>query len=299
MCTKRFALLLVALMVSFAAFSQDDLESMLLGEMEEPVDYTLGTFLSSHVLNSHSSELIDKNGISFRVAHKFGKLNTGANHFFGFDNSNSFLEMDYAIANWWNVGVGRATLGEQTAGFTKFRLLRQSTGARVMPVSMTAIAHVEYGTQHFDDEVRNSNKEDRFDYTSQLLIARKFSNRLSLQMMPTYIHHNLVDTKLDKNDVAAVGFGASCKIYNNLRANAEYYLVQDHDTPTMEYFNPLSFGICYQTSRHAFEVYVTNAQGITESSYIANTTNDFFKGDVRIGFNISTVFTLGRKASAK
>lgn len=298
MCTKRFALLLVALMVSFAAFSQDDLENMLLGEMGEPIDYTIGTFLSPHILNNHSSELIGKNGISFRVAHKFGKINSGPSHFYGFDDSNSFLEADYAIADWWNIGIGRATLDEQVAGYTKFRLLRQSTGARVMPVSLSLIANAEYATQNFDNEERNKNKEDRLIYSSQLLISRKFSNILSVQVMPTFIHRNLVATKSDKNDVAALGLGASCKVYSNFRVNAEYFFVQEHNTPSVEYFNPLSLGLCYQTSRHAFEVYVTNAQGITDNSYIANTTNDFFKGDIRIGFNVSTVFTLGRKTAA-
>jgi hypothetical protein len=280
-----------------AVSAQDDLEAQLLAEMGQPVDYAMGTFLSSHILNSQSSELIGQRGIGFRVAHKFGKFTSGADHFFGFDDSNSMLELNYALADWWNVGIGRATLNEEVCGFTKFRILRQSTGARFMPVSLTFVSNLEYKTRQFDNEERNNNFIDRLVYTSQLLISRKINPSLSVQLMPTYVHVNLVETLFDKNDLAALGLGATYKVYKNFRLNAEYYWVQPHNTPFAEYHHPLSLGICYQTSRHAFELFVTNAQGISESNYITATTDNFFKGEIRIGFNVSTVFTLGREAN--
>lgn len=278
--------------ISGATFAQDDLEMLLMGEIGEQTDYTLSTFLSSHLLNSHSTELVEKNGLGFRIAHKFGLMNSNAGHFFGFDDANSMIEANYAIADWWNVGIGRATLSDQFCGYTKFRLLQQSQGAKNMPVSVTMVGHTEYNTTKFTNPERDKNQADRFNYVTQLLIARKINSFVSAQLMPTFIHRNLVDTKDDKNSISALGFGASFRISHTFRANAEYYLVEQHNTPNVNYYNPLSIGISYQTSRHAFELFATNAQGVAESHYIGATTNNFFKGQIRVGFNVSTVFTL-------
>lgn len=295
MSQRRIFTFLFILLLSVRAFAQNDLEATLLGEMGKPVDYTMSTFLSTYVMNNQSTELLNKNGIGFRISHKFGTLNSGAQHFFGFDEANSFLEVNYGIADWLNVGLARETQNETVNGYTKFRLLRQSTGARIMPFSLVLLLDAHYKTQVFDNPERNKNIPERFDYTSQLLFSRKFCSLFSAQLTPTFIHRNLVETKNDQNNIAALGVGASFKIINQFRINAEYFLVQNHDTPSLKYYNPLSMGICYQTSRHAFELFVTNAHGIADNEYIAQTTNNFWKGDVRVGFNISTIFSLNRK----
>jgi hypothetical protein len=295
MAARKILTLAISLLFILGVQAQDDLEAMLLDEMEEPVEYTFGTFLSTNLLNNQSTELLNKYGLNFRISHKFGSFTSGANKSFGFDDSNSLIAFDYAIADWWNIGLGRATLNESLNGYTKFRLLRQSTGAKTMPVSCVVLLSANYKTQTFDDEERDKNWTDRLEYTSQLLIARKFGNLISAQLSPTYIHRNLVNTKNDLNDIYALGLGASIKVEKRLRVNLEYFLVQKHDTPNLKYYDPLSLGVCYQTSRHAFEVFVTNANGITENHYIANTTHNFWKGEVRVGFNISTIFSLNPK----
>lgn len=292
---KKILISLFSILIALSIKAQDDLEAMLLNEMDKPVDYVFGTFLSTNILNNKSTELLNKYGIDFRISHKFGNITSGIGKSYGFDDSNSLIEVNYAIFDWWNIGLGRVTLNESVNGYTKFRLLRQSNGAKVMPVSCALLLSANYKTQTYDDEERNKNWTDRLDYTSQLLIARKFGSLISAQISPTYIHRNLVNTKDDLNDIYALGFGASIKVEKRLRVNVEYILVQNHDTPYKQYFDPLSLGISYQTSRHAFEVFVSNASGITENLYIANTTNDFWKGEVRVGFNISTVFSLNPK----
>ncbi|MBN1927844.1 MAG: hypothetical protein JW798_18570 [Prolixibacteraceae bacterium] len=295
MTTRILFTLAFIFLIVLNTIAQDDLEAMLLGEMDEPVEYAFGTFQSTNILNNKSTELLNKNGIDFRISHKFGKFNNGASKSFGFDDSNSLIEFSYAPADWWNIGIGRATLNESLNGYTKFRILRQSTGSKTMPVSCAILLSANYQTQTFDNEERNNNLTDRLEYASQILIARKFGSLISAQIMPTYVHRNLVNTINDLNDIFALGLGASIKVEKRLRINLEYFLVQKHNTPNMEYFDPLSLGICYQTSRHAFEVFVTNTNGITENHYIANTTNNFWKGDVRVGFNISTVFSINPK----
>jgi len=292
---KKFILMLLLFPLTFSSFAQDDLENMLEGKMDKIIDYSMGTFISNNILNNQSTEMLNKNGIGFRISHKFGKFNFGSGNFYGFDDATTFMGINYGVSDWLNVGIGRATYDETINGFTKFRVLRQSTGGRMMPFSLALLLNANYKTKVFDNQERNKNKVERLEYSSQLLLSRKFNSKFSAQVMPNYIHRNLVETKIDQNDIFALGFGVSYKIIDHFSVNAEYFWVQDHDTPNVKYYKPVSFGICYQTSRHEFELFATNSQSITDNNFIANTTYDFWKGDIRIGFNISTVFTLSCK----
>ena len=292
---KRIVLIVSISLLTISIRAQNNLENLLMEEMGKTVDYAMGTFISNNILNSQSTEMLNISGLGFRISHKFGKLNTGSNNFNGFDDATTFMEVNYGVTDWMNIGVGRATFDELVNGYAKFRVLRQSTGARVMPVSAVILLIANYKTCKYDNEERNKNIIDRFDYTSQLLLSRKFSNKFSAQLMPAFIHRNLVETTNDKNDIIAVGMGASYKILPQFSVKAEYFWVQNHDTPNLKFYDPVSMGLCYQSSRHAFELFVTNSQSITDNNFIANTTCNFWEGDIRVGFNILTVFSLNRK----
>jgi hypothetical protein len=127
-----------------------------------------------------------------------------------------------------------------------------------------------------------------------MLLARKFGNSCAIQLIPTWVHRNLVKTKVDRNDIFALGIGGTYRLFKRLRLNAEYFLTQEHNTPEEEYYSPLAIGICYQTSRHAFEVFATNARAITTNNLIGATTGNFWKGDICIGFNVSIIFSVKR-----
>ena len=286
-----FAILCLSCSLTFA---QDDLESLLEEEMGPTREYVFGTFLSTYVMNNPSVEVLNKNGINFRISHKFGFLNSGAENFYGFDNSSAFMSIEYAPLNWMNIGIGRGTYRESLNASMKLRLLRQSKGEKSIPFTLAVYGELDYRTKKYYDENLQNDKVGRIEYTSQILIARKFGNTFSLQLMPGYVHRNLVETREDINGIASFGFGGSLRLYKRLRLNAEYFWVQNHDTPTQDFFSPLSAGICYQTSRHSFELLATNSTGITSNNYIAYTTGNFWKGDICIAFNISIIFSVKR-----
>jgi hypothetical protein len=278
--------------------SQDtDLEKLLEAEIGETTDYTYGTFLSTYVLNNHSVDLLNRNGINFRFSHKFGFLNSGPESFYGFDHSSVFYDVEYAPLDWINVSIGRSTFRESVNSHLKVRLLRQSKGKVTFPFTVTAYGELDYKTAHFTNDALNSDRAGRLEYTSQLLIARKFDGIFSLQVMPTYIHRNLVETKADLNNIYAMGFGGTLILLDRFRVNAEYFWTQEHNNLTEEFYSPVSLGICYQTSRHSFEIFATNTTGITSNDNIAYTTGNFWKGDICIGFNVSIIFSLKHKTS--
>ena len=59
--------------------------------------------------------------------------------------------------------------------------------------------------------------------------------------------------------------------------------------------NSLSVGLDLETGGHVFQLHFTNSTAMIEKGFLTETTGDFFKGDVRFGFNISRVFTIAGK----
>jgi len=288
---KFFYLSIIVLLIVTStkqSFSQD-LDALLEQETSETTDYAIATFLGNRIINGHSTEQLQKKGLDFRISHRFGAFTEGAKEFYGLDESNSYFSADYGITNGLMVGVGRATYNKLVTGSIKAKLLRQSKGARQMPVTVSLFGMAAATTQKFSNVERNDDFASRLEYTCQLMVSRKFNN-LSLQLSPTFVHRNLVETKEEPNDLFAIGIGGRYKITSILDISAEYFYVNQPDAVKNKFSNPLSFALSYQVSHHIFQVILTNSNPIAESSVIGKTSGSWLDGDIRLGFNISTVF---------
>jgi len=288
----RILFAVVILLISNCLLAQDDLEELLEKETEERTEQAIATFKSTRVINMHSIERMQQGDLDFRVSHRFGELNSGAYEFFGLDHSGSHLSLEYGIFNWLMLGAGRATYQKTFDSFLKFSLIRQSSGEKNIPVSVSYYSGIAVNTLKFP-ESENDFFSSRLCYTHQILAARKCSNRLSLQLSPTLVHRNLVKTADEKNDLIAAGVGGRFKLSNRTAVSIEYFYVHDkNNDPGVTYYDPLSVGFDIETGSHVFQLYFTNATAIIEKGYIGETTGNWTDGDICFGFNISRVFTL-------
>jgi hypothetical protein len=129
----------------------------------------------------------------------------------------------------------------------------------------------------------------RLHYTHQLLIARKFTEGLSVQLSPTLVHKNLIDSANLKNDILALGIGVRKKLTNRTTLNLEYYYTLP-DQLEENKTNVLSVGFDIETGGHVFQLFFTNSSGPFEKAFITDTKAKWLDGDVRFGFNIARVF---------
>lgn len=289
---KLYFLILFLLIFQAGSFSQD-LEDLLEEEVEERTDYTTATFKATRLVNGHSIERMQKGQLDFRIDHRFGELSSGSYEFFGLDRGFVHLSLEYGINDWLMFGIGRSAYQKTVDGFVKFSLLRQSKGKRNMPVSVSMLVSADMiGTK--PATALDSIFANRLSYSHQLLIARKFNERLSLQVMPTYVHKNLVPHPDDKNDFFALGVGGRYKLTNRLSLNIEYYRLISPSVVSSAYdaYSPLSVGFDLETGGHVFQLFFSNSIWNTERGYITNTTGDWIKGNVHFGFKISRVFPL-------
>lgn len=276
-------------------YSQDDLLNMLDENVKDEPQQVVGTFKSTHIINSHDIERMKKQQLDFRINHRFGEINQGAYDFWGLDNALVSLDFGYGINDWLMVGLRRSTFEKTFDGSLKFSLIRQMEGKNAFPVSISYYTNMAINSTK--DEMLDSLFSYRLSFTQQLLIARKFSENISLQLMPTYVHRNLVDFD-EKNDIVAVGFGGRYKFQRRLAFNFEYFWAS-HTAASDKYYNPLSMGIDIETGGHVFQLFLSNTRIMEESGFIAKTTSSWLDGGIFFGFNISRVFALGKKTETK
>lgn len=288
----RVALAMLILVLS-GRISAQDIDQMLNEATGNGTQYATATFKSTRIINGQSIERMPAGQLDFRISHRFGQLNTGAYNLWGLDQANIHFGLEYGITDWMMVGVGRGTYEKTYDGFLKFSLLRQSKGERNMPVSVSLFGSAAYNTLKWQKE-GTLNQWDRMSYVAQLLVARKFGERFSLELNPTFVHRNMVATEMDPNDILSMGAGMRFKLTKRLSLNAEYYYVVPplHDYRSVVTHNPLAIGIDLETGGHVFTIMLTNSLAMIEKGFIGETTGTWQDAGIHLGFNISRVFSL-------
>lgn len=288
----------IILFLPFGLFAQDDDLMDMFADEEPTIDYTFATFKTTRVVIGQSIENPANGNLIFDIQHRFGTLNTGFEEFFGLDQATTRLGFQYGITDWLAIGIGRSTLEKTYDASLKVKILRQSTGKRKMPVSLNYFVNMGINSLQWQDEERENYFSSRLSYTHQLLVARKISRGISLQLMPTLNHFNLVETVEDDNDVFSLGAAGRFKLSNRISLNLEYYYLLSQQS-RKDYQDSFSIGIDIETGGHVFQLHATNSAGIIEQHFIPRTEGKWLNGDIHIGFNISRAFVLKKPKEFK
>jgi hypothetical protein len=284
---------LIALSSSQTVFAQtdvSDLDKMMEEDSKPKKEFAKNAFKSSRVVNGHSMEMLGKGVLDFRILHRFGMIKDGYREFFGLDQASMRMGFDYGITKNLTIGYGRSTFQKELDGFVKYRILHQHTGEKAVPFSLLWISGMTMTTAKISDSKLNT-FSNRLGYYHQVIIGRKFSESFTLQLSPTMVHRNLVDLKTDKNDMIAVGVGTRYKISKRSAILLDAFPIlygarEDYNT------FPLSIGFDIETGGHVFQLHVSNSRGMNEKAFISETTQDWGKGQINLGFNLSRVFTV-------
>jgi len=287
-------------LMSPGIFAQDTtdifktLENELKTEEKDQKEYVTAAFKSTRLINGHTIENTAKGIMDLRISHRFGTLNKGAYELFGLDNATMRFGFDFGLTNNLMAGIGRSTIEKTYDAFFKLKILRQSTGKQQIPVSLSYVPTIALKTVKPEDPDKKIYFASRFFYTHQLIIGRKFSEGLSMQLMPSFIHRNLATRVSDPNDIFAVGIGGRQKLTKRTSFNLEYYYqLPGHKLPGTT--NTLSVGFDIETGGHVFQLHFTNSEGMAERQFISETKGSWDAGDILFGFNISRIFALGKK----
>ncbi len=293
----RISILLLGVIL-FGNASAQDLFDVFGKDTIKTKNYTYATFKTTRVVNGQSVENASKGTLLFLISHHFGPANSGAYNFFGLDQSTIRFGLEYGLSDRLCIGVGRSSYEKTFDGFLKYKLLRQSTGYRAMPLSVSLFASTDLYSTKWQDPTRTNFFWSRVTFVYQALIARKISNNLSLQLSPTLVHKNLVPGLKDKNDLYALGFGGRYKLSERISLNAEYFYLLNQPATSVN-VNSLSVGVDIETGGHVFQLHFTNSQPMFERGFITETVGKWSKGNIFFGFNISRAFTIVKHKNPK
>ena len=238
-------------------------------------------FESATLIDNQTNVLFNKNTLDVQMQHRFGLIDE-TNSLAGIygDGANIRIALSYAILDRVTIGFG-TTKNNRLQDFNwKVALLRQ-TRSNSMPFSVSY-----YGNFTIDarPESTFNQVQDRYSYFNQLIIAKKFGQALSLQIAPSISHYNAVESDM-KNDMISIAFGGRAKI------SPQTSIIFDYSQPITDFVSDpkpgISLGAEFATSGHSFQIFVTNYDGIVQQKNYMMNQNDFFNGDILLGFNIT------------
>ena len=265
--------------------------------------FTRATFNSTKLINMQTTEMVTKGGLQFMISHHFsyiwnkdgGSENLG--QFLGLNSgvAHTYLSFDYSPQNWLNLGVALAG-SSKYEGWAKFKLLRQQTGAKDVPVSVVLFSLVNVNTAKNPDIDFGGNK---FAYLNQFVIARKFSDKFSLQLTPTWVHFNIVPYGINNsNEVFSLGLGTKYKATTKMNLTLEYSrqlnmyenLITKNGAILNYHPDLLSVGIEINTGGHLFQFYAGNTIDASNIDQLARNTSSIKDGNFAFGFTINRSF---------
>jgi hypothetical protein len=265
----------------------------------EPV---VATFKATRLILSQTTETVKRKELNFLVIHRFGDIagsSGGGKTMWGLDNSSDiYIGFEYGLTDNLNIDFGRSKFESLIDLGLKYNILHQKTDNSV-PVALTLIGKTGFKTYHVNTTVFD-NYGNRFSYLTQVVIARKISTALSLQISPMYIINNVPYPLLAGNEKSFLAIAAA----GRLKFSKRMGLVVDYVHPfsnfrknstAPEFYDGLGVGIEIETGGHVFTINFTNAQAISEFNYLNDTESRWGKGQFRLGFTISRIFDFNKK----
>lgn len=277
--------IITLLLISSSIFAQDDL----LNEIDTvSIDKRVtSAFKSLKIVNLESTKLAAKGDFYFVVSHRFDYLKNGFDDFFGLDNANTRLQFVYGVTPWLNIHASRSGFNKTYEIAGKYSLMHQEVDG--FPFEIVGFNSLAINTALDKELLPLLEFNDRLSYVSQVLISRKFNDKLSLEVAPTYFHENYVTDDNQDNSQFAIGVGGRYKLTSRWSLNMDYaaHLNRASDSP---YTNPLSIGVDLETGGHVFQMHFTNSLAMHESGFLGSTSGKWNKSQIAFGFNLVRVF---------
>jgi len=290
--TRIFIFFLGSISFNFG-WSQEDLDALLNELAPLAPQEVIATFKSGKIINLHTNEHVAVGNLELRISHRFGRLDGGAYELWGLDESTIRIGLDYGLSDRLAVGVGRNSYKKIYDGFVNFSIASQKKEG--FPISITGISSIAINSSRFVDPNRDNYFRSRLSYVHQVVFARKFTSRLSLELVPSWVHFNLVSSLSDQSDIPVLAAGGRMKVSKRVSINAEYgYRIQLNDDAANinDFYDSFSVGVDIETGGHVFQLQFTNSLPMFEMGFLTQTNDQWSEGGIHFGFNITREFVL-------
>ncbi|MBI33121.1 MAG: hypothetical protein CMD98_04520 [Gammaproteobacteria bacterium] len=264
-------------------------------------EFVSQTFSHWQLINCQTTEVIPAKGMEFRIQHRFGAVDSFDDlyyQFLGLDlPANIRYSFGGALSDKLYIGIGRAKYGKIYDFEMKYKILRQ-TKDDSSPISLAAYFNTSAYTTSFPSVPENYYFEDsttvfeykldhRLSYNTQFIIARKFSNKLSLQLATVFIYQNLVPVGKD-NYTFAIPVSGRYKV--GVTSSILFEFIHVINNKSENHVPPFSLAYEIVSTGHAFQIVLSSTQNLTEQEIYTSDSYDYLDGKFLFGFNIKRNF---------
>ena len=227
-----------------------------------------------------------------KIHHKLCCIENIHNLFGIYGAANTRLGLNYGITDRLMAGIG-TTKDYKLQDFQwKYLMLRQTEDDK-MPVSLSYYGNMVLDLREdaaFGPEASYRHIH-RISYFTQFIVARKMSEKLSLQLAPSVIYYNSVprysDTEGYRNFNLGLSAGGRMNFFGSDSLLFEYdRLLTKQDLDVQPKPN-LSLGWEIGTATHCFQLFVANYSQIINQRNLVFNQNDYAGGEFLVGFNIT------------
>ncbi len=262
---------------------------------------TVEAFPFTVLINAKTTHIMNPKGFGLNIQHRFGatKFDEGLiTNFLGLDlaaNMRFAFEIPYNERLMFE--IGRTRYGKfYDAGF-KYLILKQTADDKI-PVSVAVYENIAVTTEkkpQYSDQATFENGtpfeykfHHRLSYDNQLIIARKFSERLSGQITFQLVWRNLMpysEKNRLKNTVIAVPLALRYRMGIMQAVSVE---IMPNNQPKNF---PVSFAYEVASSgNHVFQITITNSARLLSQNLYTVPTADYSRDGLMLGFNLIRYF---------
>ncbi len=282
-----FLLLISVLIGTSVSVKAQDLLKIIDEEYPNTPQYEIATFKATRLSIGQSIENRKKGVLQLMVMNRYWNLpNNVQTQSFVADKWSARFGLEYGLTDKFTIGGGWTSLEDTYDGYLKYRLIRQQKNSKKHFASVTLFQNASYNGNSLEDTFSK-----KLAFTSQVLIARKFTPNFSLQIAPTFIYRNATAVNNDSNSHFAIGIGGRYKLANHVSLVSEYYHVTNPIT-TKDTYGAFALGVNWDVRFLMLQFQMTNTRSMVEDAFILQTPNNFNTEDGNFVFGFNAVFTL-------
>jgi hypothetical protein len=303
-------------LLNSASFAQND-STAAATQTEVPVPIkpkpVKNTFRSVWIVDDQTVMVPIKGTLEADIQHRFGTVENGPKDLWGiYASANMRIGLSYTPINNLSLGFGatRNNGNMLLDGSAKYALLKQTKG--VYPVSITYYGNMAYGTKADPQHFLYTYQSERWSFFNELIVARKVTDKFSVQVAAGLSHQNSVPGFYAQKDTSIYVYKKQKFDLFTGSVSARYVLsevtsiIVDYDQPLTRFptNNPhanVAFGFEFNTSGHTFQLFAGNYSLLSpQQNTLYNKNNPFgFNqadgtkvkgGQFLIGFNITRIW---------
>lgn len=251
------------------------------------------TFMAPRSINIYTIEPLAAGELHYSIMHTFGEVESGIQNLWGIDyGANVRLSFEYALSDRFSLALARTSEDKVVDLSGRLHVIQQQRDGTV-PISVTISGGAGLTTADYNYLTDNYSLSDRFQNHLMVHLARKFSQKLSLQISPGFAYYSRVGSELSvanptENFYAGAAFSSRYRVASRMALTFQAVPRFYGDDSNVVW----GAGLDIETGGHVFQLYMVTSNALQDAYVLGGKNGGIKDGAFRLGFNVNRVFSV-------